>query len=589
MQKRADKIREKLPTVPDTDRNLPPTVWKHCPGKVNPADIPSRGLSLADENRRKIWLYGSSFLKELPEHWPKQDDNYHTVDNDDDCPEINAAVNIITTEVCIENIIDKNSFNSFRKVINITAYVLRFVSNCRSAHKNEQLLSGELSRNERDRAKIIWFRNEQSVINDKYFKQLQYNLGAYKDDDGVIKLKGRLEHSDLNIDAKFPVLIPKRCGIENLIIRDAHARVLHYGRKDTLNEIRSEYWLIQGRARVTSFVHRCNLCRKFDGKLLKKLPAAPLPDYRVQCCDPFTNVGVDYLGPIHVYPTPANTRTTVGKVHVVLYTCANTRMVHLDLVPDTGCYAFINSLKRFVGRRSTPSLFISDNAKCFIGKELKSFLSANEIDWKHILEVSPWWGGFYERLVKTVKRSLRKVLRRTTATYDELLTIIIEIEAVMNSRPLCYQYSDEVDEVLTPSHLDKGRRLLSKRKSPPTTVHDETPASLKNRVNYLNTLLTHYENRWKKEYLTELREFQRNNNRIPDKQVRVGDVVLISDENLPRTQWRLGKVEELRTSSDGFVRGCKLRVHNEGRRVSYLNRPVNKLCYFEVSSVDTIN
>ena len=70
--------------------------------------------------------------------------------------------------------------------------MLRFVSNCRSAHKNEQLLSGELSRNERDRAKIIWFRNEQSVINDKYFKQLQYNLGAYKDDDGVIKLKGSL-------------------------------------------------------------------------------------------------------------------------------------------------------------------------------------------------------------------------------------------------------------------------------------------------------------------------------------------------------------------------------------------------------------
>ena len=590
VQNRANKIREHLPDVPDNDSNLPPTVWMHCPGKINPADIPSRGLSLADNERREVWTHGPAFLKQPSDYWPKQQDIHHST-NDDDDPDSNdsVAVNVITTDVSVAEIIDKDSFNSFQKLINVTSYVLRFIDNCKRARKNEQLVLGELSSIERDHAKIMWFRNEQSVISEKYFKQLQYNLGAYVDEDGVIKLKGRLEHSDLNVSAKFPVLIPKQSGIGDLIIHDAHAKVLHYGRKDTLTEVRSEYWLIQGRSRVTSFVYRCRLCRKFDGKLLKKLPAAPLPDFRVQCCDPFTNVGVDYLGPIHVYPTPSNTRTSSGKVHVVLYTCANTRMVHLDLVPDASCYAFINSLKRFIGRRTAPSLFISDNAKCFIGKELKSYLCAKGIDWKHILEVSPWWGGFYERLVKTVKRSLRKILRRTTVTYDELLTIIIEIEAVMNSRPLCYQYSDEVDEVLTPSHMDKGKRLLSSRKSLPTAVHDETPTSLKNRVDYLNSLLTHYENRWKKEYLTELREFQRNNNRIPDKQVRVGDVVLISDENLPRTRWRLGKVEELRTSSDGFVRGCKLRVHNEGRRVSYLNRPVNKLCYFEVSSADTVN
>ena len=92
-----------------------------------------------------------------------------------------------------------------------------------------------------------------------------------------------------------------------------------------------------------------------------------------------------------------------------------------------------------------------------------------------------------------------------------------------------------------------------------------------------------------KKYLTELREYQRNNNGLPDKHVQIGDVVLISDENLSRTRWRLGRVEELLTSVDGLVRGCKLRAHNEGQRVSYLNRPVNKLCYFEVSSADTVN
>ena len=175
-------------------------------------------------------------------------------------------------------------------------------------------------------------------------------------------------------------------------------------------------------------------------------------------------------------------------------------------------------------------------------------------------------------------------MQRTSASYDELRTVITKIEAVVNCRPLCYLYSDEVDEVLTPSHLIHGRRLLSRRKMLPSEIYDESPSTLNNRMNYLNTLLLHYENRWKKEYLTELREFQKKNDSVPLKQVQVGDVVLISDEDLPRTRWRLGKVVELITSKDGYVRACKLRVHNEGRRVSFLNRPINKLCFFEVTS-----
>jgi hypothetical protein len=229
-------------------------------------------------------------------------------------------------------------------------------------------------------------------------------------------------------------------------------------------------------------------------------------------------------------------------------------------------------------------LFISDNAKCFIGNELKRYLKLHEIEWKFILGVSPWWGGFYERMIQTVKRALRKVLRRTSTTYDELLTIVIEIEAVINCRPLCYLYSDEIEEVLTPSHLLTGRRLLSRAVIHTADVREETVESLTNRQKYLNTLISHYENRWKKEYLTELREFQKNKDRSPARQIELGDVVLIEEEGLPRCRWRLGKVDELLKSRDGFIRGVKLRVHNPKRKVRYLNRPVNKLCYFEVSS-----
>ena len=128
-------------------------------------------------------------------------------------------------------------------------------------------------------------------------------------------------------------------------------------------------------------------------KIVRKLPAAPLPDFRAQCCDPFTFCGTDYLGPIFAYPTPSSKADALQKVHVVLFTCANTRAIHLDIVPDISCEAFINCLRRFFSRRGIPKLVISDNAKCFTGAQSKKFIESHDIEWRYIMEVSPWWGG----------------------------------------------------------------------------------------------------------------------------------------------------------------------------------------------------
>ena len=186
-------------------------------------------------------------------------------------------------------------------------------------------------------------------------------------------------------------------------------------------------------------------------------------------------------------------------------------------------------------------------------------------------------------MVQVVKRPLRKISRRNNVSYDELLTIINEIEAVVNSRPLCYLYSDDVDQVLTSSHLLTGKRLISTNRLFPEACYEENATTMSNRLSYLRTLIQHFQKGWKHEYLTELREFQRNHNKLPAKQIEIGDIVLISDEKLARNRWKLGKIEELITSKDGHVRACKLRVYTENRKRSFLNRPINKLCYFEVS------
>ena len=222
------------------------------------------------------------------------------------------------------------------------------------------------------------------------------------------------------------------------------------------------------------------------------MPAAPLPEYRTKVDFPFTSTGVDYLGPLLV-KNIFKPEKELHKVHVVLYTCATSRAVHLDLVPDTTCIAFVRSLKRFIGRRGISNVYISDNAGCFSGPELKSFLQQINAQWTYILQASPWWGGFWERLIQSVKRCLRKTHAKSKLNYEELLTVAIDIEVISNSHPLSYLYDDEIDDVITPSHLIFGRRILSTIYSDlqPEKV-EFTESSLTKRMKYIRTLVSSF-------------------------------------------------------------------------------------------------
>ena len=134
--------------------------------------------------------------------------------------------------------------------------------------------------------------------------------------------------------------------------------------------------------------------------------------------------------------------------------------------------SFLLCLKRFVSRRGIPRIIITDNAKTFKAaskilvklfksREISNYLTDRKIRWKFNLAKAPWWGGFYERLIRGIKSCLKKNLSKAKLSFDEIQTVIIQIESVLNSRPLTYLYSSELEEPLTPSHLVIGRRLLS--------------------------------------------------------------------------------------------------------------------------------
>ena len=281
-----------------------------------------------------------------------------------------------------------------------------------------------------------------------------------------------------------------------------------------------------------------------------------------------------------------------------LFTCCSTRAVHLDLVPGMTTAAFLRSFKRFTARRGTPSRMISDNAKTFKSAsaiitgvlespEVRNHFSQLHVEWQFNLEKAPWWGGIFERMVKSAKRCLKKSIGRNCLTYDELLTLVIEVEAVLNSRPLSYVSSEDMEEPLTPSHLLVGFRLMT---LPDPAVPDDpdftdSVEGLTRRMVHLTKSLQKFWKRWKKEYLMELREFHRTR---PEKglvyTLERGEIVTIYDEGHPRGMWRLGRIEDLIEGADGKVRGVRVRVVSKKGHVKILRRPVQHIYPLEVRS-----
>ena len=434
------------------------------------------------------------------------------------------------------------------------------------------------------------------------FESCKKQFGLFQDSKGVWRCRGRLGNIEAPYAVKYPILILKAHPLAMLIVRQAHVRVCHNGPKETLAEMRAKYWIPRGRRFVREIVHQCVVCRRFEGLALKTAPSPPLPECRVREAPAFSFRGIDFAGPFMVC---TDQTSQSRKVWMSLFTCYVTGAVHLDTVPDQSTTAFIRCLKRFTARRGIPKQFISDNVKTFkataqyldaVFKDdlVQVHLAKLGVTWRFNLERAPWWGGAFERLVRSTKRCLKKVIGRAHLSLDELTTMLAEIEAVLNSRPLAYVSADDEEEPITPSHLIVGRWILSLPDDLDQEYDlDDLEFTLKDdqvarRVQHLNQVLNHFWKRWRSEYLSCLREVhalasrkQKNNTNSP---VSVGEVVIVRDEQLPCGLWKLGIVQEVLKGRDGLVRAAIIKISSPNRPCSILKRPVQFLYPLEISS-----
>ena len=395
---------------------------------------------------------------------------------------------------------------------------------------------------------------------------------------------GRLDLAVLGEEAKHPVILPKHHPVTRLIVDSCHRHVLHGGTRNTLAEFRSQYWMGKARHVIKAILRRCATCKRHQERPFNKPAPGQLPEFRVTPARPFQNCGVDFAGPLYVLR-----RKSMKKVYITLFMWGVTRAIHLELVPDLSAETFKQALKKFTARRGTPSLMVSDNAKTFeaTAKWLKKlyrdptvqhFLQENNIRWRFNLSLAPWWGGFFERLVGLVKRTLRKVLGNARLRFEELETILIETEGMLNNRPLTYLYEEATEDVLTPNHLIFGHRLGTLPDAEVDSADEDTDEG--KRMKYIRTRQQHLWNRWEKEYLTNLREHHEMGTSGSSKP-EIGEVVLIKEEQTNRRKWKLGRIVSLIEGRDGIMRGATIRVISGGNPRE-IQRPIQKLYSMEL-------
>ena len=558
--------------------------WRYCPTGSNPADIASRGAKCSDLKSNRLWWNGPPHLKEERDQWPTNItcDNSEVADMDEvKCEEKRSEpcnTLLVAQKRCpvkLSEVIECERFSKLTKLLRVTVLVQRFIKNCRNPRNREVTV---LTSEKTNSALTLWHKEVQLHLQEK-----NESLGIFEDDNGVLRCKGRIQNSTLPYSTKFPVLLPTKHHFTDLVILHSHDIVKHNGIRETLTEVRSSYWIVKGRQAVKRLLARCNVCKMLLGKPYEKQSTPPLPDFRVAEDPAFSRIGVDFAGPLYV--KDIYRKAEMHKCYITVFTCASSRAIHLELVPDLTADSFIRALKRFIGRRGIPSIVVSDNGKTFCDSKVQNFVTQRNVVWKFNVPTASWWGGFFEICVKLVKRSLKKVIRNAKLSYEELETTLIEIEGVLNSRPLTYVYDEITEQPITPSCLVIGRRLMSQSISWHADERTSTSKTLGKRARYLERLLEHFRERWKREYLTGIREHQKLKSTSKSvRRILAGDIVHIQHDKMPRLQWRLGKVTRVFPGRDGIVRSAEVATLDPSKRVIHVKRPIEKLYPLEVRS-----
>lgn len=563
--------------------------WSHVASGDNPADCASRGLQPTECVQSMLWRHGPDWLH-------RQCINYGKGNHKDtDLEEKKAKVcHVAATDECDDSEDLLYRFSSLKRLTRVIAVCRRVLHwNKPEKEKCKGLGCGvtvqEINESLLTCTKICQKNNfSEEILNLRSSGKVQKksklaSLNPFLDVDQILRVGGRLQNASINEDTKHPIIIPHKSHFTNLLIDEAHKRTLHGGAQLMLNYLRSQYWVIGAKSVVRQFVRGCVTCvrhsRQANQQMMGQLPAARVTAHRA-----FHRCGVDYAGPISIRSTKGRGyRSTKG--YICVFVCMATRAVHLEVVSDMTSEAFLAAFKRLAARRGHVAEMWSDNGTTFVGAarqlqelfdvesssvavEISDWLASNGTTWHFIPPHSPNFGGLWEAAVKSTKSHLVRVIGTSTLTFEEMTTTLSQIEACLNSRPICQMPSDPSDPCpLTPGHFLVGEPLVLV----PELNYEASNIGTLKRWHLTQRMVQDFWRRWSEEYLTQLQFRHKWTDKIPEP--GVGDMVLIKEDGLPPARWLYGRVIEKYPGTDGLTRVVSLKCKGQ----TTIKRPISKL------------
>ncbi|XP_045454347.1 uncharacterized protein LOC123663725 [Melitaea cinxia] len=564
---------------------IPTECWHHVPSEENPADVCSRGQFPDEIVHNSLWWAGPSWLSKDRTTWPN---SFESLSPSDEA--VVKSESKLSSVLLIEKKLTEShqgtfemllsKFSSLQKLLNVLAYINRFIRNAKNSNRPNCNLY--ITNVERHNALMQIVKHvqqiafSQEILNIKakrpILKQFK-KLNPFLDDYGILRVGGRISRSGLEYEHKHPALLPPDHPLTILIIDFIHRNYCHTGINTTHFLLLQQFWIISAKRVVRSRLSKCVQCYRTNSKPLQPF-MSDLPSYRVNQIKPFSVVGVDFGGPFRI-KLGSHRGAKIDKAYLCLFVCLATKAVHLEVVSTLSAEGFIAALRRFIGRRGRCNVIHADCGTNFVGarNQLSALMErasvAEKIDFKFNPPSAPHFGGVWEIQIKAAKTHLHRVVGDQVLTFEELTTLFVQIESILNSRPLYPLSSDPNDlTVLTPGHF----LTLEPLTAVPDEDHTNTKLHRLNRWQLLQSFHQNFWSRWKHEYLNSLTE--RAKWTKESKPLSVGSMVIIKDDNRIPLQWSLGRVVDLHFGADGIARSAVVKTSQN----HLTHRPLVKLC-----------
>ena len=541
--------------------------FRYIPTELNAADLITRGLSYKELcEKSKFWLHGPAFLNACDVVWPVSDMG---------C--LSPASRLLACSTVAQPIepapavMPSDSYSDVNKLFRVTALLFKFIALLK---KDQPSMDGCLNK-----AKSYWIKLEQKrcypaeidflTNGNANVPVLVKNLNLFIDQEGMMRSKGRLDNCDLFPEhVNNPILLPKESFVTKLLISDAHATCKHLGTPTTLGQLRrSGFWIPQGRTAVKAVLRQCIPCKKINSSPFKYPKPNNFMTDRVTLVKPFNHVGIDFTGNFLVKFGDKYT-----KMYILVFTCINTRAIHLELLPNMTCQQFVLAYIRFTNHHTIASTVYSDNQSTFLqgmgilsnshsSDDFSLYLQRTGIRHLKIPLYSAWCGTFWERCIRTIKSAIYKSVGRKRLEYFQFISLLSDITNAINNRPLTYRENDINFEPLCPNSflkLDHAKDFFVDNVAG-SELQLPNRKDLVRALDRRDELFSNFKEAWYADYLLSLREASRDLYQDKwEEKVKEGDIVLVEAPNKSRPWWNLGRVAELLPGKDGKTRTVRI-------------------------------